>query len=177
MGLKNTGASYGWPAKTLHWGMALLLVSLVALGLYMSDMPRGEEKSALIRLHASSGLLAFTLLTVRLAWRLMNVSPDPISSEVWKTRLAKLVHWGLYGIVAAQVSTGAMSLMTVGWDLPFYDLFSIPTPFERDIPRHQFWEGLHVASWYGFAGLMLLHLGAVLYHQTIGRTPVLKRML
>lgn len=177
MGMRNTKASYGWPAKTLHWAMALLLVSMVALGLYMGDLPRGEQKSELIRLHASSGLLALMLLLIRFGWKLANETPDPPNESVAKARIAKVVHWGLYAVVLVQVATGSMSLMTVGWDLPFYDMFSIPTPFERDIDRHHFWEELHEASWYVFAALMLLHLGAVVYHQLIEKTPTLRRML
>lgn len=177
MALQNTQASYGWPAKALHWGMALLLISLVALGLYMSDLPRGEGKSTLIRLHASSGLLALMLLTMRFGWKLVNVSPEPMSKVKWQAHFSQLVHFSLYAIVAVQVVTGAMSLMTVGWDLPFYDLFSISTPFERDIERHHFWEELHELSWNGFAILMLMHLAATLYHQFIKKVNVLKRII
>lgn len=177
MSFKNTRASYGWPAKTLHWGMALLLISLVALGLYMSDMPRGEEKSALIRLHASSGVLAFLLLAIRFIWKLINETPAPVSEIGWQIMLSKLVHFGLYAVVAAQVITGSLSLMTVGWDVPFYGLFSIPTPYERDMELHHFWEELHETSWYIFASLLALHIMATLFHQLIAKKNLLKRML
>lgn len=177
MALRNTSASYGWPAKSLHWVMALLIISLVALGLFMSDMPRGEEKSALIRLHASSGLLAMMLLLVRFGWKLGNPSPDPVSRLRWQVLLSQAAHWAFYGVIAFQIVSGSMSLMTVGWDLPFYGLFSIPTPYARDMELHHFWEELHEASWYMLAALFALHMAAVLYHQLVGKKQVLKRML
>ena len=177
MAFKNASDGYGWPAKILHWGMAALLISLVALGLYMSDLPRGEEKSTLIRLHASTGLFAMFLLAVRMIWKILNDGPAPLPGPGWQQTLAKSVHYALYGVITFQVTTGAMSLMTVGWDLPFYDVFSIPTPFERDMERHHFWEELHEAGWYLFASLLIGHMLAVLYHLFISKKRVLKRML
>lgn len=177
MALKNTEASYGWPAKTLHWGMALLIISLVALGLYMSGLPRGDAKSELIRLHASSGLLAFMLLTIRFGWKLSNKSPSPLSDIKWQVALSKLVHWAFYAVIAGQVVSGSLSLMTVGWDVPFFGLFSIPTPYERDMALHHYWEDWHVTAWYTLAVLFALHIGAVLFHQLIGKKQILKRML
>lgn len=177
MPLKNTGAGYGWPAKALHWVMALLIISMVTFGLYMGGMPRGEEKSALIRLHASSGLLVMMLLVIRFGWKMVNLSPAPLSDVRWQVGLAKLVHWVFYGVIAFQVVSGSMSLMTVGWDLPFFGLFSIPTPYERDMALHHFWEELHEAGWYSLAALLALHIGAVLFHQITGKHRVLRRML
>ncbi len=177
MSFKNTEASYGWPVKSLHWFMALLIISMVALGLYMSGLPRGDEKSELIRLHASGGLLAFMLLLVRFGWKISSVAPKPVSSASWQKLLAGLVHWAFYGIVTFMVISGSLSLMTVGWDVPFFDLFSIPTPYERDMALHHYWEEWHVAAWYGLAALFVLHIGAVLFHQFIGKKQILKRML
>ncbi len=177
MALKNSKASYGSMAKTLHWAMALLLISMVAFGLYVSDLPRGDEKSALIRLHASTGLIALTLLLARFGWKVMNKSPEPVSSVGWQVGLASLAHWAFYGVIGFQIVSGAMTLLTVGWDLPFYGLFSIPTPYERDMDLHHFWEDLHVAGWYALAALFAVHIAAVLYHQLIGKKQILKRMM
>lgn len=177
MVLKNSQTSYGSMAKILHWVMALLLISMVAFGLYFSGLPRGDEKSALMQLHASTGLIALTLLLVRFGWKIMNKSPDPVSSIGWQVGLASLAHWAFYGVIAFQIVTGAMTLLTVGWDLPFYGLFSIPTPYERDMDLHHFWEELHESGWYALAGLFAVHIAAVVFHQVVGKKQVLKRML
>lgn len=177
MALRNSATGYGALAKSLHWIMALLIISMVALGLYMGDLPRGEEKSALIRLHASSGLLAMLLLVVRFGWKLGNVSPAPLNNVRWQVLLAHTAHWAFYGVIAFMVISGSLSLLTVGWDLPFFGLFSVPTPYERDMELHHFWEELHEAGWYALAALFVLHIAAVLFHQFVGKKQVLKRML
>lgn len=177
MALKNTEASYGWPAKVLHWAMAVLIISLVVLGLYMSELPRGDAKSDLIRLHASAGVLALILLLVRMGWKLANHTPQPISTVRWQVVLSKLVHWAFYVVIAFLVVSGSFSVMTVGWDVPFFALFEIPSVQERDIELHHYWEDWHLAAWYSLAALFTLHLVAVLYHQLVGKKQILKRML
>lgn len=177
MPLKNSSTAYGQAAKTLHWLMAFILIGLIVLGLYMADQPRGEEKNILIRLHASIGLLAIALTTLRLVWRLANPQPASLNGSRWKLILEKLVHTGLYAIVFWQVITGSMTLMTVGWDVPFFDLFSIATPFERNMEQHHFWEDLHVTGWYVFAALLALHASAIVLHSFRHGASFLRRML
>lgn len=177
MSYKNTKEGYGLLAKSLHWGMAFMLISMVAVGLYMSDLPRGDAKSDIIRLHASFGLLVGTLMVLRFVWKMVDTSPEPASEVAWQVWLAKLVHFALYAVVVFQVFTGSMSLMTVGWNLPFFELFSIPTPFARDMDLHHFWEELHVINWYVFGGLMLVHLMAPVYHVLFSDKIIKNRML
>ena len=40
----NPAPSYTGVAKSLHWLMALLLLGLLALGFYMSDLPLSPRK-------------------------------------------------------------------------------------------------------------------------------------
>ena len=61
--------------------------------------------------------------------------------------------------------------------MPFFGLFSIPTPYARDMELHHFWEELHVTAWYVLAALFTLHITAVLFHQFVGKKQILKRML
>ena len=60
----------------LHWGMALLIVGLAALGLYMTSLPDvgyDRVKITLIVVHKALGMLALALVVLRLAWRLAGV--------------------------------------------------------------------------------------------------------
>ena len=44
---------YTPPARLLHWLMAALLIGLLALGFYMSDLPLSPEKLQLYAWHKS----------------------------------------------------------------------------------------------------------------------------
>ncbi len=75
MQITNTVNQYGFIAKLLHWVMAILLISLLALGLYMTSLPISYQKLKLYGWHKEYGLLVLGLVTIRIVWRLLNVVP------------------------------------------------------------------------------------------------------
>ena len=66
---------YTAPARLLHWLMAALLIGLLALGFYMSDLPLSPEKLQLYSWHKWAGVTAFILLAIRLLWRATHRPP------------------------------------------------------------------------------------------------------
>jgi cytochrome b561 len=73
--LKNTLQSYGSVTKILHWTIALLIISLLGVGLYMTDMPDGDQKWYIYDVHKEIGMLVLTLVLIRVLWRLTNKNP------------------------------------------------------------------------------------------------------
>ena len=51
MKLKNSEKHFGLIAILLHWVMALLIIGMLCLGLYMSDLPISLEKLKLYGWH------------------------------------------------------------------------------------------------------------------------------
>jgi len=62
-------------AKGLHWLMAVLILGLLALGLYMSDLPLSPQKLQLYSWHKWAGVTVFLLVWLRLAWRVTHRPP------------------------------------------------------------------------------------------------------
>jgi cytochrome b561 len=177
MSLRNTAHEYGSLAKALHWLIAVGLVVLVYLGLQQAGMERGPERSEIRFVHGSIALAVFMLMTVRLAWRLLNEVPaHPQESAAWQNLAATLVHWGLYVAVFAQLVSGSMVVATGGKALPFFGLFSIPLPVAENEETHHFWEEVHEVTWVIVAILVGVHVVAALYHHFIVKDDVLRRM-
>ncbi|NJM36338.1 MAG: cytochrome b [Rhodomicrobium sp.] len=178
MTLRNTKESYGAVARMLHWLIALAIFTMIAVGLTMSDMPRGPEKNELLRLHASGGLTVLFLMTLRLLWRLVNPVPaPPEGTPRWQALAATFAHWGLYLLVYAQVATGVMTLFTVAWNIPFFGLFEIPTPYaERDMDAHHLWEERHIFFFWTIVAVLSVHAAAALYHHFLKKDNALRRM-
>ena len=89
---------YTAPARLLHWLMAALLIGLLALGFYMSDLPLSPEKLQLYSWHKWAGVTAFILLAIRLLWRATHRPPAlPASMSAAAQRMAHLGHLALYG--------------------------------------------------------------------------------
>ncbi|MCW5615068.1 MAG: cytochrome b/b6 domain-containing protein [Rhodocyclaceae bacterium] len=62
-----SAARYGTPAIILHWVSAVLVIGLIGWGIWMADLPKGDERSWAIGVHKSFGLIAIWLIVVRLA--------------------------------------------------------------------------------------------------------------
>src|SRR5260370_9257053 len=75
---RNSMRRYGGVAIALHWTMAILLVALVATGLYMTRLPDVGYDQVKIRLliyHKELGIVALWLAMMRFAWRFGNELP------------------------------------------------------------------------------------------------------
>ena len=67
---------YDRVAIALHWVMAVLIVLVGTLGLLHDSWPR-KSQGFWINLHALIGLAVWTLILVRLRWRLGHPAPAP----------------------------------------------------------------------------------------------------
>ena len=63
--------------KWLHWGMALLVAILAAVGLTMTRLGEGTVTGTLYELHKSIDLIVLALVTARMAVRLARGVPPP----------------------------------------------------------------------------------------------------
>jgi cytochrome b561 len=53
MSILDTKAQFGFVSRINHWLSTLIILGLLAVGLYFSEMPRGDEKTSLVKLHIS----------------------------------------------------------------------------------------------------------------------------
>ncbi len=173
----NSAQGYGWLSKSLHWLVALLMVGLSVVGFIFADMPRGDEKTELLTLHASFGLLLLAFMVIRFGVRAASPRPAPHDpSAMRRNAVAHGVHMLLYLGIFLVIAAGMLTLMTVGWDVPFFGLFAVPTPFERDMDLHHLFEEIHIYGWWVLAGLVGLHLVGALYHALVLKDGTLSRM-
>ena len=99
--LKNTENNYGWPSKTFHWVIAILIFSLLALGLYMTSLPKeAANKFFYYRMHKAVGVVVMGLVVIRVLWRWGALTPLlPLSLPQWQKLAARSNHYALYGLM------------------------------------------------------------------------------
>ncbi len=177
MALRNTHAEFGSLAKWLHWLVAIGIGVLLWLGLQQAGMEQGPEKLEIRATHASIALLVFTLMSLRLVWRLVNEVPaHPYGAPGWQKLAARIVHWGIYVAVFVQLCSGPITVATGGKPVPFFGLFSIPLPVAESEDNHHFWEEIHEFAWKIVAALLVVHILAALYNHFVVKNDVLRRM-
>jgi len=175
--VNDTTIEYGSAARWLHWLVAIVIFLMIWLGLQQAGMEKGPDKSELRALHASIGLIALALMTLRIVWRFLNAVPAyPDDMPGWQRATSTLVHWGIYIAVFVQLISGPMTVATNGTALPFFGLFSIPLPVAENSDVHHFWEEVHEVTWAIIAALLIVHVLAAFYNHFVLKNNVLRRM-
>lgn len=183
---QGTGASrYSSVAITLHWLIAGLILLNFALA-WQFGSTKGLALFRLIQLHKSVGICVLLLSLARLGWRLFHRPPPlPASMNPLMKAAAHAVHWGLYGYMILAPLTGWLFVSVSPKSIPTRLFNAIPWPYFPVV------HGLPLASRkqlevvFGYShgylallayGLLILHLGAVAWHQLIKRDQTLGRM-
>jgi len=165
-------------AKTLHWLMSILIIGLLALGLYMHDLPLSPQKLELYSWHKWFGVTVFLLVWLRLAWRIAHPAPPPPAglSPSLKT-IARAAHGLLYGLMVLIPLSGWLMSSAKGFQTVWFGALPIPDLIARD--KHmgdllqQVHEGLNVVLMLTLGG----HIVAALWHHLVLKDDTLKRMI
>jgi cytochrome b561 len=178
--IRNTIASWGWPARTLHWIVAVMVLRLFAFGLWMTEVPPRGERRFYVAIHASIGITLLALMLVRLFWRAVNVEPDqPEGTSAWQRKAAWISHRLLYALTFTTLIVGWLMSGTFKQPLEPKILGVIPVPqiLEAGSPYRKPLEVAHEWLAYALVAVVAVHAAAALYHHFVRRDTVLRRML
>jgi cytochrome b561 len=141
IGWYNDRLRYGHVSRLLHWGMALLILGSVALGLYSGSLTRGDPvRDAVLEVHKSIGLLLLGLVIVRIVW--LGISPRPSKPsdlKRWEMVLSGFVQTSLYALMLAMPLTGILLSQSAGRSIDFFGIFTLPQllPVDTAVPPTQ----------------------------------------
>jgi len=177
MKYRNTKNGYGVIARVLHWGMALAIFGLFALGYWMVTLTYNSPYYKIAPdLHRSIGLVVLAFLLFRLIWKLINISPDTSDLTPLEHKGSALLHWGFYGLLLAVMIIGYLISTLDGRSISFFGLFEVPSLYSQK-GLEKLAGQLHWILAYLTIALAVLHAGAALWHHFIKKDNVLKRML
>ncbi len=174
--MQDTG--YSTPSRLFHWGMALLILATIPVGLLMvqSGISRGLQ-NALFLYHKNVGVLLLILVVARLVWRWRNPAPDlPGTLPGWQAKVARLTHWLLYALLIALPLAGYVRVRAGGFPIEALDALGLPTLVPRSDALAAIAKTVHYYSGMAIIALLALHIGAALYHRFARRDGVFERM-
>lgn len=178
MSLKNSDR-WGATSQLLHWTIAVLILSIGAVGLVMGELPRSPKWFWVYTLHKSLGLTVLALVLVRIAWRLYAGAPPPVEGTPrWQARLASFTHGAIYVLILAMPLSGwlydsASGLRPFRW----FGLAEVP---KLSPPHEALADAMHETHellFWVLIALVIGHAGAALYHHFVRRDATLARML
>jgi len=168
--------SYPVSAKLLHWASALMIISMLFLGVSMIQTLAPWQYGA-IALHQSFGVLVLVLVVIRLLNKLRIEAPElPEDLSKMQVLAAKGSHILLY--------LGMLSLPILGWlmqnangvDVNVFGYLILPTLIAPSLELYGLFRELHgLVAWLLFC-LILLHITGALFHGLIRRDNVFKSM-
>lgn len=157
--------------------MAILILGLLALGLYMSDLQLSPLKLQLYSWHKWMGVTVFLLVWVRLAWRIVH--RPPALPQSLSERLQWVAHAGhalLYGLMVLIPLSGWLMSSAKGVQTVWFGVLPLPDLIGRDKALgdllQQTHEVLNLLLMLTLAG----HVAAALWHQFILKDDTLRRM-
>lgn len=162
---------YDSVARSLHWIVALLIISEYLIGLSIDTFDCKW-------LHIQVGVLILLFVLLRVLWRLTHKYPAMDSSLSKSNQLiAHLGHLALYALMLAIPLTGLTVVIAKGNNFNIWgiDIAPLMSPMEYH-KRHTIKE-IHEYMAHGIIIMAGLHALAALMHQFVHKHPILSRML
>lgn len=178
MRASNIEPAWNGVSKFLHWLVALLIFTQLALGWLAAAWRLSPTKLELFVWHKSIGMVVLGLVVLRLAWRIATHAPPlPAGMPGWERAAARTSHVLLYVAMLGMPITGWVVSSASG--VPFRVFRRIALPSIAPVDQHIADVASSVHLWLGLllAALLLVHIGAALRHHFIRRDEVLIRML
>lgn len=184
MALTNTHTHYGAVTKTLHWITALLILTLIPLGIYANGLPYETseqllQKAWLFSLHKTLGITVFFVALVRIAWAVSQPKPAHLHPDrKLETLAAQTVHWLLYGSLLLVPLSGWVHHAATDGFAPIWWPLGQNLPL---VPKSESLAatsaGLHIVFERVLAASIFLHLAGALKHHFVDKDATLRRML
>lgn len=173
-------------AISLHWLIALLIISLLAMGKYMTHLEIDDPlRYTLTQLHKSLGITVLLLAIFRLFWRLTHKPPAlPDSATAFERFASHATHLMLYLLMVVipvtgwvMVSASPLNIDTLLYGVvPWPHISFLTTAPDRETIAEQ---SALVHTWLGNGVLLLvlLHTVAALFHQWVRKDHLISRMM
>ena len=175
---------YRASARVLHWTMAVLVIIQMAAGLIMVyDAPKPNifatltDTLALYDGHKLLGVVLLILVAIRLANRVLGGTPaDDPGIATWQREASHLVHAWIYSLLILVPLLGWIGIslypaLTVFGGLP------LPALMAPDRAASAPVLAAHAYAAYVLIALIVIHIGAAIFHHVVLRDGTLRRMM
>jgi cytochrome b561 len=170
--------AYSWTARALHWITAVLVLTMLPLGVVIANKWAGSWQDWLYNLHRSIGTVLMLVILLRLGYRLTH-QPLPLPDEIplAQRRAAPVLHWTLYTLLVIQPLVGWAGSSAFPAPVIVFGLFQLPmiAPANRALSDQLLF--VHRSIGLTIACLVAVHIAAAIYHHFVRKDRVLMRMI
>jgi cytochrome b561 len=175
---RNSAAAYGLIQIAVHWTVAIMIATLLPLGLWMTGLDyydpwyrKGPD------LHRAIGVLLALVLVIRVLWRLGSVQPVPLARSNREVAAAHAAHLLLYLLPLLLVFRGYLISTADGRPVDVFGWFEIPATVQGIEGQEDIAGEVHFYLAMALLAVIALHILAALRHHFIFKDRTLRRML
>ena len=179
----DTPSQFSKTTLSLHWIVGVTIICLLAVGVYMAE----NDAYALYPWHKSFGVIIFFVVLARVAWRIKNGWPVPVSQyQTWEIILAKIVHYALIlGTLLMPISGFLMSSLG-GSGVDVFGIELVARNIDPDNPLKTLPHNKPIAHFAHEAhevignlliAAIVLHIAGALKHHVIDKDGTLRRIM
>lgn len=168
---------YTRTAIGLHWLMAALILTALAVGWIMTGLPISPTRLRVFNYHKWIGVTVLLLLVLRTGWRLTHRPPPDLPMPLFQRIASHSVHVLLYVCMLLQPLTGWIYSNAAGYPIVYLKLIPLPNIVGKNHELAGQFRAYHDQLAWVFAGLLALHIAGALFHHLIVKDNTLRRML
>jgi cytochrome b561 len=162
--------------RVLHWLMALCILAMLFIGVGMVSTV-APTYLALVSIHKPLGIALLILVVIRLVVRLRSGAPALPADLPEPMKLAAVLsHYALYGLMLVMPLIGWAMMSAADYPIVLADGIRLPAILPPSARLHALLWDAHVYLAFAFFGLILMHVGAALFHALVRRDGVFRAM-
>lgn len=173
----DSPTSFGMISRLFHWLGAVVIIGLLAVGLYFHEMPAGAERQGWVVMHVSVGALAMIFLLARVGWRFAGRGPDPLPAprplQIFSTSVQHLLLLALLILLV----TGPLMVWSHGYPINIFGVVSIPSPMAENAGLNGILSQVHKIASRVMMVLIAVHVLGAVKNMISGGAAARKRMV
>jgi len=171
------GGGYGTVARLFHWVTALLVLTMIPVGIGMTSQGFDAVGDQLYIFHKGMGSVLLVLVVLRIVWKLTHPEPPlPAGVPRIQRRIAGATHWALLLLLLVMAVSGYVRTVGEGFPIELLDLLGIPPLLSEDVDLARRMSVVHAFSAYLLTALIAAHVGAAVHHALIARDGAMRRI-
>jgi cytochrome b561 len=173
--MQNPRHQFAPLSRLLHWTMAVMILTMLAIGLAM--VVSLADYHLLVSIHRPLGIAVLVLAVVRFVNRLLRRPPPfPATMSRAECRMATLSEWLMYGLMFALPLVGWGMLSAARYPIVLFGGWHLPYILPHDVMLYAGLRELHTLLAFAFFFAFFAHFGAILFHAFVVRDGLLSRM-
>jgi cytochrome b561 len=162
-------------SRLIHWLMAVMIIAMLFIGVGM--VASTGRYAELVSIHRPLGIAILALVVVRVVNRVINRPPPlPASLPAVQRIAAKASHHLLYALMFAMPLIGWAMVSAAGEPVRLAGPLVLPPIVPAEPGLYAGLRTAHGLLAYLFFAVILVHLGAALFHGLVRRDGVLESM-